>query len=211
MKPVRVKVCGITRAEDATRAAELGATAVGFVLWEPSPRAVSVLAAARLAAAVPAGVSRIGVFVDATPAEVSRAVREVGLDAVQLHGDEPVGEFFGVAARLLKAVTLETREDVDAAAGLPAEVTVLVDATDRVRRGGTGRRADWSLAAALSARREVWLAGGLTVENVAEAIRHVRPAAVDVSSGVESSPGVKDATRLAAFLAATRLEPSEDK
>lgn len=209
MKPVRVKVCGITREEDAIRAAELGAAAVGFVLWEPSPRALSIAAAARLAAAVPAGVTRVGVFVDAAPAEVARAVREIGLDAVQLHGDEPVAEFSRVGARVIKAVTLETGRDVETAAALPASVTVLVDASDRVRRGGTGHRADWRLAAALSARREIWLAGGLTVENVADAVKQVRPVAVDVSSGVESSPGVKDAARLAAFLAAARTTSAE--
>lgn len=204
MRPVAIKVCGITRVEDAERAVELGASALGFVLWPRSPRAVPAARAASIARAVPAGVRRVGVFVNPSPDDVARAVAAIGLDAVQLHGDEPASEFAGVGAALVKAVALSGESDVEAAAAVPEDVTVLVDASDRERRGGTGRQANWALAARLSARRPVWLAGGLTAENVGEAIATVRPALVDVSSGVESAPGLKDSARLAAFFAAVR-------
>lgn len=198
----RVKVCGITRVEDASQAVGLGAAALGFVFWPASPRAISVQAARDVAAAVPPLVARVGVFVDASADEVARIVDEVGLDAVQLHGGERPQGYERVKARLIKAVALNSDDDVLHAAALPAHVTMLVDATDRVRRGGTGRVADWSHAAALAARRPVILAGGLTADNVADAIRKVRPWALDVSSGVESAPGIKSRERLEAFFAA---------
>lgn len=198
----RVKVCGITRVEDASEAVRLGAAALGFVFWPKSPRAVSVHAAREIAGAVPPFVARIGVFVDASVDDVTRIADDVGLDGVQLHGDERVDSYDRVKSRLIKAVTLGSDEDVGRAAALPAHVTPLVDAADRVRRGGTGQLANWKRAAALAARRPVILAGGLTAENVADAIRRVRPWALDVSSGVESEPGVKDRDRLAAFFAA---------
>lgn len=198
----RIKVCGITRAEDAAEAVRLGAAALGFVFWPKSPRVLSVQAARDIAAGVPPFVARIGVFVDTTADDVARIVDEVGLDGVQLHGDERVDRYERVKSRLIKAVTLESGEDVMRAATLPAYVTTLVDAADRVRRGGTGQVADWSQAAALAARRPVILAGGLTAENVGEAVRSVRPWALDVSSGVETAPGIKTRERLEAFFAA---------
>ncbi|HYN07903.1 MAG TPA: phosphoribosylanthranilate isomerase [Vicinamibacterales bacterium] len=198
----RIKVCGITRAEDASEAVRLGAAALGFVFWPKSPRVLSVRAARDIAAGVPLLVARIGVFVDAPADEVARIADEVGLDGVQLHGDERVDRYERVKSRLIKAVSLETDEDVARAATLPAHVTTLVDAADRVRRGGTGRVADWSQAAALASRRPVILAGGLTPENVGEAVRAVRPWALDVSSGVETAPGIKSRERLEAFFAA---------
>jgi phosphoribosylanthranilate isomerase len=198
----RIKVCGITRVEDAAEAIRLGAAAVGFVFWPDSPRLVSVPAAREIAAGVPPFVARIGVFVNAPVDEVTRVVETVGLDAVQLHGDEGVHQYERVKSRLIKAVTLVSDADVARAATLPAHVTTLVDATDRVRRGGTGQVADWSQAAALAARRPVILAGGLTAENVGAAVRRVRPWALDVSSGVESAPGIKSRARLEAFFAA---------
>ena len=198
----RIKVCGITRAEDAAEAVRLGAAALGFVFWPKSPRVLSVQAARDIAAGVPLFVARIGVFVDTTADDVARIVDEVGLDGVQLHGDERVDRYERVKSRLIKAVTLESGEDVMRAATLPAYVTTLVDAADRVRRGGTGQVADWSQAAALAARRPVILAGGLTAENVGEAVRSVRPWALDVSSGVETAPGIKTRERLEAFFAA---------
>jgi phosphoribosylanthranilate isomerase len=198
----RIKVCGITRGEDALEAVRLGASALGFVFWPKSPRVVSVAAARDIASGVPALVARIGVFVDATADDVARITDEVGLDGVQLHGDERVETYERVKSRLIKAVSLDTDADVARAAALPAHVTTLVDAADRVRRGGTGRVADWTQAAALAARRPVILAGGLTAENVGEAVRLVRPWAVDVSSGIETAPGIKSRDRLDAFFAA---------
>ena len=198
----RVKVCGITRVDDAAAAVELGAAALGFVFWPRSPRRITVETAREIGGTLPPFVARIGVFVDMPADDVGRIVDEARLDGVQLHGDEKPDQYRGLKARLLKAVTLDSDTDVKAAATLPAHVTVLVDATDRVRRGGTGKIADWTNAAALAAQRPVILAGGLTVANVGEAIRQVRPWAVDVSSGVESAPGIKSRERLEAFFAA---------
>jgi phosphoribosylanthranilate isomerase len=150
------------------------------------------------------------VFVNASPGEVHGTVAQVGLDVAQLHGDEPVGAFVGIGARLLKVVPLEGDADVDRASALPSGVMPLVDAVDPQRRGGTGRVADWTRAARVAERRPIVLAGGLTADNVGEAVRLVRPWAVDVSSGVESAPGVKDPLRLEAFFAAVQAARSED-
>jgi phosphoribosylanthranilate isomerase len=201
---VRVKICGLTRREDAALAVRHGASAVGLVFWPSSPRAVSIDQARAISSEVPLFVARVGVFVDATPREVERIARAVGLDAVQLHGDEDLAEYASVAARVIKAVRLESAADVDRAAALPPAVTLLVDAADRAKRGGTGTVANWDLAAALAARRPIMLAGGLDATNVGRAIARVRPWAVDVSSGVEARPGVKSPARLAAFFAAVR-------
>lgn len=202
MSRVRVKVCGLTRAEDVAAAVALGADALGFVLWPGSPRYVTLQAVCALADGVPAFVTRVGVFVDASPGEVARVVREASLDAVQLHGAEFAGDYGDVGARVIKAVSLDGSAAVDRAVGLPPGVTVLVDATAPVERGGTGRRADWTRAAMLARRRPIVLAGGLSAGTVAAAIREVRPVAVDVSSGVEEAPGRKDHERLRAFFAA---------
>jgi phosphoribosylanthranilate isomerase len=127
---------------------------------------------------------------------VAATAAEAGLDAVQLHGDEDVAQYAGISARLIKGLPLDDDAAVQRVVDLPAEVTPLVDAADRERRGGTGRLADWSRAARVAAQRPVVLAGGLSVDNVAEAIRQVRPWAIDVSSGVEDAPGVKNAARM---------------
>lgn len=197
-----VKVCGITRAEDGVVAAECGASAVGFVFWDRSPRAVTLEAAAEMAAALPRGVLRVGVFVNALPHIVRRFVAGVPLDVVQLHGDEPAlwAEAFG--RPVLKAVDPLEPAHAEWLATPPEAATLLVDAIDRARRGGTGALADWSRAATLARTRPLVLAGGLTAANVAAAVREVRPYGLDVSSGVESRPGVKDAGRVRAFFAA---------
>ena len=200
----RVKVCGITRVEDARLAVSLGADAIGFIFWPDSPRAVPPAQARVIAAALPPFVTRVGVFVNAAPGAVAGVVADVGLDAAQLHGDEPIAPYLQLGVRLIKVVTLEDDAALEAGAALPGEVTPLVDAPDRERRGGTGRLADWTRAAALAARRPSVLAGGLTPGNVALAVRDVRPWAVDVSSGVEAAPGIKDGDRLAAFFTAVR-------
>jgi len=198
----RVKICGITRLTDAEAAVGLGAHALGFVFWPRSPRAVGREVARAIAAALPALVTRVGVFVDTSPAEVADTVRLVGLDVVQLHGDEDVHAYAGVGVRLMKAVRLPDEAAVDRAADLPPFVTPLVDAIDDGRRGGMGRRANWTLAARLASRRPIVLAGGLSDETVEEALREVNPWGIDVSSGVEQSPGIKSQERLRAFFAA---------
>jgi len=193
----RIKICGITRAEDAAAAIAAGADAIGFVFWPGSPRVVTAAAAAGIAREAPV-VARVGVFVNAEPREVVAAVRIAGLSAVQLHGDEDVEAYAGCGAPLIKAIAVSSEADVERALALPAGVTVLVDAADDERRGGTGRRAHWALAARIAAARPVMLAGGLNADNVGVAIAKVHPWAVDVSSGVETRPGVKDARAIAA-------------
>lgn len=204
MTTPRVKICGIRRLEDATLAADLGAGAIGFVLWPASPREISVDAARAIAHALPDNVDRVGVFVDQPPDVVAAFVTAIGLDAVQLHGNRDVEDYRDVRARLIRAMPLDTDDDMAAAEALPADVALLVDAADRVRWGGTGRRANWARAAEMAKQRPVILAGGLTPETVKEAIEMVHPWAVDVSSGVEDAPGIKSADRLKRFFDAVQ-------
>ena len=201
MRP-RVKICGLTRREDAELAIALGADAIGLVFWPASPRVVTPEQARDVVRDLPRHVTRVGVFVNASPSEVASVVRAVDLDAIQLQGDEALADYASIAARIVRAMPLERDEDVETAAALPTHVTVLVDAADRARRGGTGQRANWTHAATLARQRPIMLAGGLSAENVADAVRLVQPWAVDVSSGVEASPGIKDADRMRAFFAA---------
>lgn len=193
-----VKICGITRPEDAEAAVRYGATALGFVFWPSSPRAIDPFRARAIARVVPPFVTIVGVFVNQPAEFVNEVSSLVGLGAVQLHGDEPPSVAQRVRRPIVKAVSLRT-PDVESTWSLP--VMLLVDADDPVRRGGTGARADWSAAAALARRRPIVLAGGLTPDNVREAVDRVRPYGVDVSSGVESRPGVKDHQQLARFFA----------
>jgi phosphoribosylanthranilate isomerase len=195
---VIVKICGITRPQDAERAVALGATAIGFIFWPSSPRRAELRAARSIGRLVPASVMKVGVFVDAPADELARAVGEAGLDAVQLHGSESPDVVRGLEARVIKAVALGS-PDTEAQIARWTGTTLLVDAHDPVRRGGTGRVVDWDRAAGLARRHEIILAGGLSPENVAEAVRRVRPAGIDVSSGVEQTPGVKDLVKLAAL------------
>ncbi len=198
----RVKVCGVRRVEDALLAAELGASAVGLVFWPGSPRFIDPYRARVIAAALPPGVMPIGVFVD-QPADYIRGIaRLLGLGAIQLHGSEAVDGWARVPQRVIKAVPVSKGFDASAVDEVPADITVLLDAHDPIRRGGTGRTIDWTVAAAVAARRRIILSGGLDPRNVREAIARVHPYMVDVSSGVESSPGVKDAAKLRSFFAA---------
>ncbi|HSK08972.1 MAG TPA: phosphoribosylanthranilate isomerase [Vicinamibacterales bacterium] len=195
----RVKICGITREEDAVLAAALGASAVGFVFWPGSPRAVMPRRARQIVRALPPLVSVVGVFVDQPFDEVEATAAAVPLDAVQLHGDECPRDWARLRQRMIRAVTAERLEEAEA---WSLRVTLLVDAVEGSRRGGTGRCVDWQAVAPVARRRPVILAGGLSPDNVARAICTVHPFAVDVASGVESSPGVKDPARLRAFFAA---------
>ena len=195
----QVKICGVTRPEDAMLAAALGASAIGFVFWPSSPRLIAPANARRIAEALPPFVSRVGVFVNATADEVRAIVAQAGLDVAQLHGEENPTDYTGVGARLVKTVTLEDDDALERARALPDFVTPLVDAADRERRGGTGQRANWDRARRLVESRPIVLAGGLSAANVAEALAHVEPAAIDISSGVESAPGVKSPERMVAL------------
>jgi tryptophan synthase beta subunit len=200
-----VKICGITREEDARLAVDLGASAVGFVFWPASPRFISPERARAIADRLPPFVSTVGVFVDQPLGDVRAAARVARLSAVQLHGRETPENVADLGLRVIKAV----QADAESLAGLaawPEAATVLVDATDARHRGGTGVRADWAIAARMAAVRPIILAGGLAPDNVAEAIRAVRPVGVDVSSGVEQSPGVKDPAAMRRFFESVRLE-----
>jgi phosphoribosylanthranilate isomerase len=198
-----VKVCGITRVTDALHAVEQGATAIGFVLWSRSPRGVTVERAAEISAELPAHVMRVGVFVN-EPVESIRTIAErMRLTAVQLHGDEPPTYADALDLPVLRAVSVADLDSASEAWG--PETALLVDNIDPVRRGGTGAVIDWSQAAAVAQKRRIVLAGGLTPDNVASAIRAVHPFGVDVSSGVEASPGVKDFEKVTQFIANARL------
>jgi phosphoribosylanthranilate isomerase len=197
-----LKICGITRLGDAAHAVEHGATTLGFIFWRKSPRYIAPERAAEIIAALPPAVTTVGVFVN-EPVDAVRAMAETaGVSVVQLHGDEPAAYAEALGYPLFRSVTLDDAGQVMAA--WPVEATLVLDAADRERRGGTGQRVDWSRAAAIAQRRRVILAGGLTPENVADAIASVGPYGVDVASGVESAPGIKDALKVARFLEGAR-------
>lgn len=197
---VRIKICGITRVEDAQLAAELGAHAIGLVFHPGSPRAISFDAAARIAAALPAFISVVGLFVNADPANIRRAIAEVPLDLLQFHGDESPADCSLHGRRYIKAIRMAPGVDlVKCATDFHQSAGLLLDAHVQGAWGGTGQRFDWArVPAGLS--RPVVLSGGLNPNNVAQGIRAVRPAAVDVSSGVESAPGIKDPEKLKQFI-----------
>jgi phosphoribosylanthranilate isomerase len=197
-----VKVCGITRREDALHAVRCGATALGFVFWPRSPRFIEADRAAAIIRELPDEVMTVGVFVNQPLEEVERFVAESGVDAVQLHGDEPAAFAEALRRPVVKATPLDGADAV--LADWPEPTLVLVDAHDPVRRGGTGVTVDWSGAAQVAARRRIVLAGGLTPENVGAAIAAVRPFGIDVSSGVEQAPGMKDVDRLSRFFEKVR-------
>ena len=192
-----VKICGITRAEDARLAASLGATAIGFIFWPSSPRAISPLRARAIVDAVPASVITVGVFVNAGRDEIEAAADEANLQAVQLHGDETPDLARSLSRRVIKAIPLTG--DIDGRVNEWPGTMLLLDAHDAARRGGTGRVVDWDRAAAIARTHDIILAGGLGPGNVADAVARVRPAGIDVSSGVESSPGIKDPGKLRAL------------
>ena len=211
---VRIKICGVTRPEDAHLAASLGVDAIGFNFAPHSPRRVDAARARALAEGLPPFLTRVGVFVDAEPEAMLAAAREAGLHVLQLHGDESPG--FCQALRFPWYKAHRVGDGFD-----PAGVarwgggTFLLDAASPDRQGGTGRSFDWGIARRAAAHGRVILAGGLTPDNVAEAIGAARPYAVDVASGVESAPGRKDEALLRAFVtrareAAARLTPREE-
>jgi phosphoribosylanthranilate isomerase len=193
-----VKICGITRLEDAQQAVAHGATAIGFVFWPRSPRYVAPDRAAEIVRTLPSAVITVGVFVNEPVDRVRAIAATAGVGIVQLHGDEPPAYADAVGYPIFRSVTLD--DAVEASAAWPVGTRLLLDAADRDRRGGTGVQVDWSRAAAIARQHPVILAGGLTPDNVAEAIGFVEPYGVDVSSGVESAPGIKDAMKVARFL-----------
>ena len=193
-----LKICGITRLVDAKLAIDAGATALGSVFWPKSPRFVSDRKVAEIVAALPASVATVGVFVNQSVDGIAATMRRTGLRMVQLHGDEPCTYADALSWPILRSVTLDAAKPLLDA--WPPETTFLVDTADRERRGGTGQTVDWTRAAELARLRWTVLAGGLTAENVEAAIAAVQPYGVDVSSGVEAAPGLKDAKKVARFL-----------
>ncbi|WP_205697779.1 phosphoribosylanthranilate isomerase [Conexibacter sp. SYSU D00693] len=203
----RIKFCGLTRLDDAQHAVDAGAWAIGLIFWPASKRAVALDEAERIGRALRRKVELVGVFVDQPLDEVVAIAEAVGLTMVQLHGDEGPRYADEVARRtgtkVLKAARVQTRGDVDRLAAFSVAYH-LVDAHDPALPGGTGHTFDWSVLRGRRSDVPLVLSGGLTPENVAEAIRAVKPFAVDVASGVESAPGVKDHAKLDAFAAAVR-------
>lgn len=197
-----IKICGVTRPEDAAYAASVGVDAIGLNLWQGSKRFVDEPRAREIMAALPRGVLRIGVFVNAHPLVVTESITDLGLDRVQLHGDERVGDWDGVPReRLVRAVRVLDESSIKENLGWDAGLWIYDAYTQTY--GGSGARAPWPIIATM-AERPFLLAGGLNAGNVAEAIAATHPDGVDVASGVESSPGIKDHAKLAAFVKAAR-------
>lgn len=197
MKAIPVKICGLTRREDARLAWELGAAALGFVFHAASPRVVDAATVASIRRGLPKEAFCVGVFVDRPAEEVNALAEAAGLDAVQLHGREAPALCAAVRHPVIKAIRAEDEAELDA-----YEVAAyLLDAHLPGASGGTGLQADWELAARLATRVPLVLAGGLGAENAREAAAKVRPWALDLCSGVEAAPGIKDVDKLARLLA----------
>jgi phosphoribosylanthranilate isomerase len=205
---IKIKVCGITNAEDALAAAEAGADALGFIFYEKSPRYILPSMASRIIADLPPFITPVGVFVNESLATVQSIMDTCGLAMAQLHGDENASYCRELSRPAMKALRLKDRASLLALAeygGRSAVRGFVLDAFSEFAYGGTGQRTDWALAAEVARGATVLLAGGLTAENVTEAIRTVRPYGVDVSSGVESAPGKKDHAKVRAFLETVRV------
>lgn len=206
---VRTKICGITRQEDARAAVSLGADALGFVFWQKSPRAVTPSQAAAIISGLPPFVTAVGLFVDADDATIAAAVA-AGCNLLQFHGEESPAACAGHGRPWMKAIRVRPGIDLHAAArAYQGARALLLDAYVEGVPGGTGSRFDWSLIPR-DLPLPVVLAGGLTPDNVGDAIRAVRPYAVDVSGGVEAGKGIKDPQRLAAFIEGVRRVNEQD-
>ncbi|MBU0918842.1 MULTISPECIES: phosphoribosylanthranilate isomerase [Stutzerimonas] len=204
MSVVRSKICGITRVDDALTAAKAGADAIGLVFYAKSPRAVDVRQAREIVAALPPFVTTVGLFVNASRCEINEILDAVPLDMLQFHGDETPAQCEGFHRPWFKALRVGNGEDIEAEVARYANASgILLDTFVAGVPGGTGERFDWSLIPAALAKPLI-LAGGLTAENVQQAIAQVRPYAVDVSGGVEASKGVKDASKVMAFVGRVR-------
>lgn len=198
---MKIKICGVSNLEDATEISAAGADYIGLIFAEKSPRLVAPESARAIASA---GISAklVGVFVDSPADFVRRAVDEYGLSAVQLHGSEDaryVGTLRGLGAEIWKAVWLSSESDADEAAQFPCDKLV-VDSSRGKLRGGTGVRADWRLAALLAARRECFLAGGISFGNAREALETVKPYGLDMNSAVEINPRKKNTALISKYL-----------
>lgn len=205
---MKVKICGITNEQDALVAVEAGADALGFIMYRKSPRFVEPAMVKRIIDGLPPFVAAVGVFVNEEAAAVRRLMDECGLTMAQLHGDESAAYCEGLGRPSMKALRLKDRGTFLVLAEFQGRANVrafVLDAFSDQAYGGTGQTVDWTLAAEAARASRVLLAGGLTPDNVAEAIRQVRPYGVDVSSGVEVRPGQKDHAKVQAFIQAARL------
>jgi phosphoribosylanthranilate isomerase len=201
---VKVKICGITNPADAALAAEAGADALGFIFYDKSPRHVSVSAAAAITRAVPPHIVRVGVFVNPEEDLVLRAIAECGLNLLQFHGEETPDFCLQFGLMSMKAFRVRDAESLKQLLSYHTDAWLL-DAYSPAQYGGTGERFNWDLA--IQARqwgKPIFLAGGLTPENVAQAIQQAQPYAVDVSSGVEAAPGRKDPEKVKSFIHAAK-------
>lgn len=196
---VRVKICGITMAEDALMAAEYGADALGFIFYKKSPRYVEPGDAAAIIKELPPFVTTVGVFVDETPEEVNRIVEEAGLDRAQLHGSETPEECERVKVPVIKVLRVKEPGDVERLSRYHVSA-FLLDTFREGTPGGTGETFDWSVAVKAGDYGRVILSGGLKADNVREAVARTLPYGVDVSTGVESAPGHKDPEKVMRFI-----------
>ncbi len=203
---VKVKICGITNWSDARRAVEAGADFLGFNFYRESSRYIAPAAARRIVQRLPEKVASVGVFVNEPEREMLAIARRVGLDYVQLHGDETADIVSRMrrSFRVIKAIRVRDSFRVAQLANFRRASSILLDGFDSRLRGGTGKSFDWKLAKSAGRKRQIFLAGGLTPENAAEAVLAAQPFAIDVCSGVESRPGKKDAARMRALVAAVR-------
>ena len=200
---IRIKICGVTTVEQAIACVELGADAIGLNFVASSPRRIDVPTARAIASAVGDGSLLVGVVANMSVSAMQRLLTESRVGCLQLHGDETDDEVAAMLPHAYKAVRVSSAEDIARADAVPGEY-VMVDAKVAGTLGGSGHRVDGTLVADLAKRRRLVLAGGLTPVNVASAIVEVRPWCVDVASGVESSPGVKDVAKVRAFIEAAR-------
>ncbi|WP_010483013.1 phosphoribosylanthranilate isomerase [Pseudomonas sp. S9] len=204
MSVVRSKICGITRFEDARVAVAAGADAIGFVFYAKSPRAVTIEQAQAIIAQLPPFVTTVGLFVDMPREQLSQLLQQVPLDLLQFHGDETPAQCEGFARPYIKALRVQPGDDIASqVAAYTSARGVLLDTFVSGVPGGTGQAFDWSLVPQ-GLEMPIILAGGLTPDNVEAAIRQVRPYAVDVSGGVEASKGIKDSSKVQAFVHAVR-------
>jgi phosphoribosylanthranilate isomerase len=201
---VNVKICGVTSVSDGLDAVAAGADMIGLMFYERSPRHIPWATASEIARALPPPVVKVGVFVNPSVEVVRRAIAECGVSLLQFHGDEPPEFCTQFSVMSLKAFRMRDAGSLAALPGYPTDAWLL-DAFSPDALGGTGEQFNWELAwEAKKLGRPIFLAGGLTPENVAEAVRRIQPFAVDVSSGVESAPGKKDSEKVRAFIAAAK-------
>ena len=213
MPKVKVKICGITNWPDARRAVEAGAQFLGFNFYQPSPRYIRPAFARRIVRRLPEHVATVGVFVNEPEDKMLAIARRVGLDYLQLHGDEPPEQVERLRREIpvIKAIRVRDSFPSKQLNSFGRASAILLDGFDARRHGGTGKTFNWNLARGSNGSRRIFLAGGLTPENVGEAIRVAHPYAVDVCSGVEAQPGRKDPARIVALMWAVKTAEARKK